>query len=85
MLGKKTVAAVGGVKHTEVGVVCEVEEVLLIVEVVEHRIGEFFVIEGNEFLFEVEWYGGRGNVFFVGFCKGNCQVELAGGPKVNIL
>ena len=34
---------------------------------VEHGVGEFFVIEGNEFLFEVEWYRGRGNVFFVGF------------------
>ena len=67
LLGKKTVAAVGGVKHTEVSVVCEVEKILLIVEVIEHGVGEFFVIEGNEFLFEVEWYGGRGNVFFVGF------------------
>ena len=39
----------------------------LTVEVVEHGVSEFFVIEGNEFLFEVEWYRGRGNVFFVGF------------------
>ena len=67
LFGKKTVAAVGRVKHTEVGVVCKVKEVLLIVEVVEHGVSEFFVIEGNEFLFKVEWYGGRGNVFFVGF------------------
>ena len=67
LLGKKMVAAVGRVKHTEVGVICEVEEVLLIVEVVEHWVSEFFVIEGNEFLFKVEWYRGRGNIFFVGF------------------
>ena len=31
LLGEKVVAAVGRVKHTEVGVVCEVEEVLLVV------------------------------------------------------
>ena len=67
LFGKKMVTAVGGVKHMEVSVICEIEEVLLIVEVVEHGVGEFFVIEGNEFLFEVEWYGARGNVFFVGF------------------
>ena len=71
LFGKKTVAAVSGVKHTEVNVICEVEEILLIVEVVEHGVGEFFVIEGNEFLFEVEWYRGRGNVFFVGFGVGD--------------
>ena len=68
---KKMVTAVGGVKHTEVGVICKVKEVLLIVEVVEHGVGEFFVIEGNEFLFKVEWYRGQGNVFFVGFGVGD--------------
>ena len=67
LLREKTMTAVGGVKHAEVNVICEVEEVLLIVEVVEHGVGEFFVIEGNEFLFEVEWYRGRGDAFFVGF------------------
>ena len=67
LLGKKMVAAVGRIKHMEVSVICEVEEILLIVEVVEHGVSEFFVIEGNEFLSEVEWYGGRGNIFFVGF------------------
>ena len=67
LFGEKTVTAVGGVKHAEVSVVCEVEEVLLIVEVVEHGIDEFSVIEGDEFLFKVEWYRARGNVFFVGF------------------
>ena len=61
------VTAVGRVKHTEVSVVCEIEEVLLIVEMIEHGVGEFFVIEGNEFLFNVKWYGTGGNVFFVGF------------------
>ena len=34
---------------------------------VEHRVGEFFVIERNQFLFEVEWRRDRGTVFFVGF------------------
>ena len=68
---EKTMTAVGRVKHVEVNVVCEVKEVLLIVEVVEHGVGEFFVIEGNEFLFEVEWYRGQGNVFFVGFSVGD--------------
>ena len=60
-------SVVRNVTHMEVGVICKVEEVLLIVEVVEHGVGEFFVIEGNEFLFKVEWYRVRGNVFFVGF------------------
>ena len=63
--------AVGGVKHVEVNIISEVEEVLLIVEVVEHGVSEFFVIEGNEFLFEVKWYRGQGNVFFVGFSVGD--------------
>ena len=67
LFGEKTMTAVGRVKHVEVNVICEVKEVLLIVEVIEDGVGEFFVIEGNEFLFEVEWYRGRGNVFFVGF------------------
>ena len=58
LFGEKTMTAVGGVKHAEVNVICEVKEVLLIVEVIEHGVGEFFVIEGNEFLFKVEWYGG---------------------------
>ena len=62
--------AVGRVKHVEVNVICEVEEVLLVVEVVEHGVSEFFVIEGNEFLFEVEWYGGRGECFL---CWLRCQ------------
>ena len=48
LLGKETVAAVGRMKHTEVSVICKVEEVLLIVEVVEHGVGEFFVIERND-------------------------------------
>ena len=47
LLGKEMVAAVSGVKHMEVDVICEVKEILLIVEVVEHGVGEFFVIEGN--------------------------------------
>ena len=67
LFGEKTVAAVGRVKHTEVSVICKVEKVLLIEEVVEHGVGEFFVIEGNEFLFEFKRYRARGNVFFVGF------------------
>ena len=37
------------------------------VEVVEHGDNEFFVIEGDEILFKIEWFGARGNVLFVGF------------------
>ena len=36
-------------------------------EVVEHGIGEFFVIERDEILLKVEWFRTRGNIFFVGF------------------
>ena len=32
---------------------------------VEHGVSEFFVIEGNEILFEIEWFRNRRNIFFV--------------------
>ena len=36
-------------------------------EMVEHGVGEFFVIEGNKILLKIEWFRAGGYVFFVGF------------------
>ena len=32
-----------------------------------HGVSEFFVVEGDEILFKIEWFRARGNIFFVGF------------------
>ena len=39
----------------------------MIMEMVEHGVSEFFVIERNKILLKIEWFRARGNVFFVGF------------------
>ena len=57
--------AVSRVKHALVGVVYEVKEVFLGVSMIEHGIGEFYVIESDEVLFKVEWLKGWRNIFFI--------------------
>ena len=57
--------AVCRVEHTLVSVVYKVKEAFLSVSMIEHGIREFFVIEGDEVLFKVEWFKGWRDIFFI--------------------
>ena len=70
LFSKEAVVAVCRVKHALVGVVYEVKEIFLGVGMIEHGVGEFFVIKGDEVFFEVKRFRSWGDIFFVVVSKG---------------